>query len=527
MSTLQEAIGRTTLERVRAPGAVDAVVIGAGATGSLAAQLLTAAGLSVLVLNAGIVPSRPARLWRRCIRRATRQIFGGDVLAGRMRRRQPIQSQCYAWSDAPDAFVDDIDCPYVAASGHPFMWFRSRQIGGRMVNPRHGRQYYRLNQSDFDPNDGLSPRWPLAHGELEPWYDVVERQLGLAGRYDGNPYVPDSRLAQVIEPSRNEVDLIQTIRGRWPNAAPMLGRFAAPQAALNTAAASGRLLLRTGAVASSIDVDHRGHVSGVRWRDQRSRREVRVGTPLVILCASALESTRLLLLSRSSSCPSGLGANSGVLGRHLMDHIRVRVWGVGPPLEQSTDTEPGRCVYVPRFDVRDGSASSGRGFGVQIYRSNRDDGGSHFGAFSFGEMLPRRENRVVIDESRRDAWGIPVLRIDCCHSGDDLERGRAQLTALNQLAAALNVEITRADAVPAPPGSANHECGTARMGDSPDNSVVDPNNECWDARGLYLVDGACLPSQGIQNPTLTMLAVTARACGHAVGMRTLAASGSA
>ena len=132
-------------------------------------------------------------------------------------------------------------------------------------------------------------------------------------------------------------------------------------------------------------------------------------------------------------------------------------------------------------------------------------------------MLPRYENRVILDHDKRDAWGIPVLRIECAYGQEDLALGRRQRQALREIAAIADVELTELDDVPRPPGSAFHECGTARMGTDPGNSVLDANNECWDARGLYLTDASCFPSQGCQNPTLTVLALTARACQHALG----------
>ena len=180
-------------------------------------------------------------------------------------------------------------------------------------------------------------------------------------------------------------------------------------------------------------------------------------------------------------------------------------------------SEDGRCLYLSRFDARDSSAPGpGRGFGVQMFQLSASEKRSHFVAVSFAEMLPRPENRVTLDPKRRDAWDIPVLHIDCSLGDTELIRVREQITALRELAEVAGVTPTHIDEAPPPPGSANHECGTARMGDDPKNSVLDPHNECWEAQGLYLTDGACFPSQGTQNPTLTMLALTARACDHAL-----------
>ena len=225
----------------------------------------------------------------------------------------------------------------------------------------------------------------------------------------------------------------------------------------------------------------------------------------------------MLLLSRSTQSPEGLGASSGVLGHYLMDHVLVSAQGSGPSLLQMAPPTQGRCLYLPRFDSRELPAPQpGRGFGVQLYQTSVDGERLYFHAVSFAEMLPRAENRVMLDPERRDAWGIPVLRIDCAHGDGELMRAREQIAALRDLTEVAGVKLTGISKIPAPPGVAIHESGTARMGSSPASSVLDPHNECWEARGLYVTDGACFPSQGTQNPTLTILALTARACYHAL-----------
>jgi choline dehydrogenase-like flavoprotein len=514
-SALSAAL-RASRDVVDVAGRHDAIVVGAGAAGGLAAWALAEAGLRVLVLDAGQVRTPIRRLTRRLARGLTRRIFGEAALTAIDRRRHAIQIQCYAWPSAPEAFVDDLDCPYVTPPNKLFVWLRARQLGGRWVIPAHGRQCYRLGPTDLAPADGRSPPWPLRAGELDPWYAAVERKLALSGNRDKLPWLPDGEISITRTPTPFESAAQRAIRKRWPGAHPVLARTAPPFDSLESAARTGRLCIRVGVVARKIEVTASGHVRGVVWIDCKSRREERASAPLVFLCASALESTRLLLLSGSSANPQGLGSASGVIGRFLMDHVRVRAEGTGSPAMAEHAPGQGGNLYLPRFDARDlPSPAPGRGFGVQIAETATNAGKTVTMA-SFAEMLPRAENRVTLDPIQKDAWGIPVLRIDCGHSPAELTQAREQASALREIANALGLTLSHIDAEAAAPGSANHECGTARMGSDPSNSVIDPHNECWEARGLYLTDAACFPSQGTQNPILTILALTARACDHAI-----------
>src|SRR5262249_23511983 len=153
--------------------------------------------------------------------------------------RQPVQSHCYAWEQAPDAYVDDRDCPYVTPPDRPFIWVRARMLGGRLAVPGHGRQYFRFGPNDFSPPDGLSPAWPLQPNELDPWYALVERRLGLSGMHDGLPWLPDSEITNFLNPTHVEAMLRDRIVARWPDARPILGRYAPPLNALGAAAETG------------------------------------------------------------------------------------------------------------------------------------------------------------------------------------------------------------------------------------------------------------------------------------------------
>ncbi|MEJ1963987.1 MAG: FAD-dependent oxidoreductase [Gammaproteobacteria bacterium] len=529
--SLSNALRATTLESATRAGAHDVVVVGGGASGGLAALLLAEAGLRVLLLDAGMPQPTALPASRRATNALVRTLADPSNLRflppklvpmARVGLRalgllhQPVQSRCGFWGRAPELYVDDRDCPYVTPPDQPFVWIRTRQLGGKMTLPGHGRQYYRLGPADFASTGANG--WPLERGELDAWYSQVEKRLKLAGGRNDIPWQPDSELERVLTPTANERGLMEAITSRWPGARPMLGCFAPPLDSLEAAAATGRLQCRQGAIAKRIDVDSSGRVSGVTWVDQLSGgREARVSAPLVFLCASALESTRLLLLSRSSKSPDGLGAASGALGRNLMDHMIVTGWCSGPALPPDHAAEEQRSIYLPRFDAREQAApAAAPGFGVQLYQFPGAARESHFVVVTFGEMPPRPENRVTLDPSRRDAWGIPVLRIECGYDSNDLERARNQGTAIRELADALGVKLGRLNDRPTAPGVAIHECGSARMGADPSSSVLDPHNQCWDARGLYVTDGSSFASQGTQNPTLTILALTARACDHAV-----------
>jgi choline dehydrogenase-like flavoprotein len=536
---LEAAIRAASLDRLQGRRAVDAVVVGAGAAGGMAALRLTQAGLRVLVLDAGWRTSfgeAPLRttalraasalaepgLWTALPPRVLDMGLKALKLVGKA--RQPVQSRCFAWALAPDAFVDDRDHPYALAPGTRFDWFRALQIGGRMTIPGHGRQYYRLSDQDLFPDDGLSPRWPLRRGELDPWYDLVEGLLGLSGGDETCALVPPSRPAHVLKPTPAEAEAIARLGARWKDAPVILGCSAPPLPAIDMAACTGRLLCRQGAIVREIEIDAYGRVAGVRWFDRDAGGPCSIGASLVFLCASALESTRILLNSSSPLRPHGLGSRSGALGRYLMDHALIWSEGSGGPLPgEPVDPAPGRCLYLPRFDLRSGGEEGARGYGVQLYRWSAGRGRSAAKAVSFAEMTPRAENRVVLDPRRRDVWGAPILRVDCRHSEAERALAHDQNRALQEIGEALGVRWRILSSEAAPPGTAIHECGTARMGDTPENSVLDPNCQCWDAEGLYVTDASAFPSQGAQNPTLTILALTARAVDHAVRTAALSA----
>ena len=507
----------------------DAIVVGAGAAGGLAAALLCERGLSVLLLDAG----SKYPFWKKPLSKSVAATIGSvsdprlarvlpprlinaamKVLRGVGRVRQPVQTECFAWVQKPDAFVDDKDHPYETPPDKPFNWIRSHGVGGRMIVPGHGRQYYRFGDTDIGPKtDGPSP-WPFGIDELEPWYQQVERRLRLTGALEGIDYIPDSVIAHQITPSASETVLFETIRSAWPEAPVMLSRYAPPVNFMQIAQDTGHLTLRTNALAQRVLAGPGGRASGVEWLDPLTGQRETAEAPIVFLCASSLESTRILL---NSHTPEGtLSDQLPALGGYLTDHVMVKAEGVSPSLPMSEEVEPGRCVYLPRFDLRAGGNPRSRGYGIQLYATVNVTG-SWTTAAAFGESAPLAENRVSLSKGKTDKWGAPLLHIEMQWGERERALAASMSTALTELFDTIGAKVLVRPDRAAPPGTSVHECGGARLGRDAQISVLTPKNECWAMPGLYVTDGAALPSQGIQNPTLTIMALTARACAHATG----------
>ena len=533
----------------------DAVVIGSGATGGWAAKELAEAGLRVCVLEAGkrITPAdftEHVETWQLKYR-------GQDP--HRMKRR-PIQGLCYACRESNQSwFVDDIDNPYTTAAAKPFHWIRCRVLGGRSLT--WGRQSYRMSDLDFQAasHDGYGDDWPLGYADLAPYYEKVEKFVGISGQAEGLEQLPDSVFLPPMEMTCGERILRDQVKKKMGRAVT-IGRvailtrahqgrqpchycgpcehgcitnsyYASPWTTLAAAEKTGRVSVRTYAVVSHVVMDPAtGNAGGVAYIDRLTRAAREVRGKAVVLCASTLESTRILL----NSAPGGLGNTSGALGRYLMDHIygggaagempmlEARAWS-GPPRRPNG-------IYIPRFrNVREKQTNGFiRGYGYQ--------GGSspnfHFSAPGFGasykeavrqgnwtinvgvwgECLARKENYVEIDGDNVDAWGIPVLKIHMVWSDNEkklFDDGRQEGAAMLEAAGAKNVRTTGDYSVP---GFCIHEIGTARMGNDPKTSVVNRFCQAHDVKNLLVTDGACWVSSGCQNPTLTMMALTARAC---------------
>ncbi len=548
----------------------DAIVVGSGISGGWAAKELTEKGLRTLVLEAG-PPIVPARDYVEHVQAYSLPYRGYGNLR-KLREQQPIQSltgSCNEWSSK--FFVNDRENPYHNDPDKPFAWIRGRHVGGRSI--MWGRQVYRWSDLDFEANarEGLGVDWPLRYADIAPWYSYVEKFIGVSGQAEGLAHLPDGEFLPPMQLNCAELQVQEAMARRWRRerlltigrcavlTRPHQGRaachycgpcergcithsyFSSIGSTLPAAAATGRLTLRPNSVVAQVMYDERtDRATGVRAVDAATMQPLEFRSRLVFLCASALESARILLNSKTARFPTGLANSSGELGRNLMDHpFGAGANGTLPGMEdRKTFGNRPNGIYVPRFrNVTDKHPQFVRGYGFQGGAARRDWGrgattpgfGAQFknallkslGPWSlwlggWGECLPRPDNFVALHPTLKDKWGVPALHIQCTWGPNELAILKdVQVTAAEILEAAGAKDIeTFNDELP--PGLCIHEMGTARMGRDPKTSVLNGWNQSHDVPNLFVTDGACMASSGNQNPSITYMALTARACDHAV-----------
>ncbi|MEM1413128.1 MAG: GMC family oxidoreductase [Pseudomonadota bacterium] len=554
----------------------DALVIGSGVTGGWAAKEFCERGYRTLMIERGPLvehrkdyPHESKPPWDMPQR--------GRVPLAEAEQRQAVQKNCYAYNDFNRQFFgDDRDLPYSTASGTRFTWYRGNQLGGKSLI--WARQSYRLSEFDFEANakDGHGNDWPLRYADLAPWYAHVERHAGISGARDGLPQIPDSESLPPFDMTAPERAIGERIEAAFPDRNFVIGRtanlsqptqlhleqgrvacqartecdrgcsfgayFSTQSSTLPAAARTGKLAIAPNSVVHSLIFDEAsGRVRGVRVIDADDRSERRYFGRVVFLCASTLGSTQLLLHSTSRSFPTGLANRSGVLGRYLMDHnynafISARVPGFEDAYYRGRRPTG---IYVPNFhyepgryhrDFQRGYALGGSAYRVSNWRGGaaRDGFGADFKealtgtgdwGFNFyaqGEMLPRAENQVTLHPSNKDKWGIPQLHFDVRWSDNErrmMESAAEEGTAMMRAA---GLEAIEAHVQDGAPGAGIHEMGTARMGRDPASSVFNGFNQAHDIDNLFCTDGSVFCSSATQNPSLTYMALTARAVAYAV-----------
>jgi len=554
----------------------DAIVVGSGISGGFAAKELCELGLETLILERGRNLEHGAGYITE--HKQDWEFPARNSKGSREHKtRYAVQSRTYAFGEHTEHFfIDDSENPYVEEQ--PFTWIRADVVGGRSL--MWARQCYRWSDIDFEANarDGIGIDWPIRYADIAPWYDHVERFAGISGQAEGwdpcpdgvfLPAMPLNRGEQLVKErmSRAHTDRILTIGRAAVLTTPHNGRgachycgpchrgctpgayFSSLSATLPVAAATGNLALQANSIVHSIVYDNgTGRATGVRYVDRTTGEMLEAQAEIIFLCASALGSTQILLNSKSERFPNGLGNDSGALGHYLMDHhFQLGATGILPGLEDSyyMGTRP-NGIYVPRFrnvssattqnDYLRGFGYQGEayrpswerpvpGFGVELKQTLRQPGPWTMLFEAFGEALPRYENRVALDDHITDKWGIPVLRIHCTWGDNEWAMRQDMIqSAVDMLEAAGATQITPFDnfvenGLGAEPGLGIHEMGTARMGRDPKTSVLNAHNQVHAVPNVFVTDGACMTSSACQNPSITYMALTARAAHFAVNER--------
>jgi choline dehydrogenase-like flavoprotein len=513
----------------------DAIVVGGGATGGWAAKLLTEQGHSVLLLEAG--PQLDIQSELRNLLAAATSSGRADSFreAGESNepctslRRQAVQSRCYAFNARTrHLFVDDLDNPFVSCGAEPFTWIRARAIGGRTM--LWNRVVLRMSDWQFKATsrDGLGVDWPISYADLQNDYTDVESFLGVQGMRENFAEVPDGCFVPT-KLSNVAIEFQRSVETRWPERrvtalrqVPFLRdrrvgvlssgkREPSHCSAILAAEQTGRLTLRCNAVVRRVVTNHSGRLAtSVEYVDGNSLQTESARGRTVFLCASTIETTRILLNSTSRHHPDGIGNSNGMLGMYLCDHTCVKASGM-----RRISSPAAGNVYIPNFRLSpDERRTFSRGYGIQGLILPLDRTSIRCNLTSFGETIPRADNRVMLSSGIKDKWGVPAAHIAFSYSDNEHEMASDQAQRLTEMLQAAGYDLVESAGLSAP-GLSVHELGTARMGTNPSSSILNPHNQCWTVPNLFVTDGAAFASAGFQNPTLTMLALTGRACRYA------------
>ncbi len=547
----------------------DAIVIGSGISGGWAAKELCEGGLKTLVLERGRIvehikdyPTMNVETWDTELR--------GSITPEEKKKYYKSVRSGFIGETNKHFYANDEENPYTEVK--PFLWIRAHQLGGRSL--LWGRQCYRWSDLDFEANarDGHGVDWPIRYRDIEPWYTHVEKYTGISGEPLGLPQLPDSHFLPPMELNCVEKDIKQRIERAFPGRHMIIGRvahltvphngrgqcqsrnrcgrgcpfgayFSSNAVTLPAAHQTGNLTIRPYSIAHSIVYDEQsGKASGVKVIDTETGEMLEYSARIVFCNASTLSTTRILLNSTSNRFPHGLGNDSGELGHNLMDHT-YRVGAMGTFEGHEDKYYKGRRpngIYIPRYwniDEKTRSDKFVRGFGFQggasrkgwsrganvkdfgaDFKDNllRDPGPWEFFITGFAECLPYHENKVTLDQDNLDKWGQPTLAIDCEWKTNELAiNAQIQEDAVEMLERAGLQDIVGFDKKHEP-GYGIHEMGTARMGRDPRTSVLNAHNQIHAVKNVYVTDGACMTSNSCVNPSLTYMAMTARAANHAI-----------
>ena len=550
----------------------DAIVVGTGISGGWAAKELCVKGLKTLVLERGPMVQHPVDYPTANMDKW--DFKGGDRITQEIRKRQPKQSRTnYVNTESTSHFfVDDNKHPYNEVKR--FDWIRGYHVGGRSL--LWGRQSYRMSDFDFEANakDGVAVDWPIRYKDLAPWYSYVEKYVGISGEKLGLPHLPDSEFLPPMELNCVEDELKNAVAKKFTDRLVTIGRvahitegtkpglgrnscqyrnrcrrgcpfgayFSSNSSTLPAAEATGNMTLRPNSVVIEVlyDTDSK-RATGVRLIDSETKEVIEYKAKVIFLCASTVASTSILMQSTSDRFPNGMGNDSGELGRNLMDHhfrLGATAKVEGHEDKYYTGRRP-NGIYIPRFRNIGGATNRKdfiRGYGYQG-GANRGDwtqivnemaygeglkeavmkpGGWSIGMTAFGETLPYHENKMFLDYNKKDQWGLPTVTFDAeIKENEKMMRKDMTVQAAEMLDAAGFKDIAQFDKGYSM-GLGIHEMGTARMGRDPKTSILNKNNQLHAVSNVYVTDGSGMTSAGNQNPSLTYMALTARAADHAV-----------
>ncbi len=543
----------------------DAIVVGSGISGGWAAKELTEGGLKTLVLERGRAVEH-IKDYSTAFKNPWDFEFGSHLTRKDLAER-PIQS---SHCDATDKhfYVKDSEHPYVQEK--PFKWIRGYQVGGRSLT--WGRQSYRFSEMDFEANkaDGHGVDWPIRYTDVKDWYDYVEEYVGISGTTEALPHLPDGKFLPAIPMNAIEKYLKESVskhyqdriiingrvanltekkEGRGPcmyrnlcsRGCPFGGYFSSNSSTLLDAHNSGNLTLRENSVVKEVIYDDETKKAiGVKIIDAITKIEITYYAKIIFLNASAIATASILLNSVSTSFPNGLGNSSLQVGHNLMDHVvNEGTYGTfNGLLDKYYEGRSPGTIYIPRFQNLDGKTKNLdfiRGYGIQgkgkreNWESKMTSGmGADLKAQletpgkwkvslgGRGEVLPNYDNKISLDLQNRDQWGLPLVKIRFEYGANDLAMMEHMTKASEEILLKAGFENVGSYRNSPPPGSAVHEMGTARMGNDPKTSVLNKFNQMHEVKNVFITDGSCMTSSGCQNPSLTYMALTARACEYAI-----------
>ena len=545
----------------------DAIVIGSGISGGWAAKELTEKGLKVLMLERG----RNIEHVKDYVD-ANKEPWEYPHRGGRtqqMIKEYPVLKRDYPLTESNLGFwVKDMEHPYTETK--KFAWFRGYHVGGRSL--MWGRQSYRWNKWDFEANlkDGIAVDWPIRYEDLADWYSYVEGFAGISGSKEGLEVLPDGNFLPAMELNCVEKDVAARIKehykgkrsmfiGRVANltvphggrtacqyrnkcvkGCPFGGYFSTQSSTLPAAVATGNLTVRPFSIVTKILYDKdKKKASGVEVLDAETSKTYEFTSKIIFLNASAFNSAWVLMNSATDIWPDGLGSSSGELGHNVMDH-HFRTGATARAEGYDDKYYYGRRangIYIPRFrNVYDDKRNYVRGFGYQG-RASRDEWSREIAEMSiggeykdqlaepgewriaingFGEILPYHENKITLDKNKKDKWGLPVLNFDVEIKDNEKKMRVDMMNDAKEMLEAAGLKEVKTFDNGYEPGMGIHDMGTARMGRDPKTSVLNKNNQVWDAPNVFVTDGACMTSASCVNPSLTYMALTARAADFAM-----------